>query len=212
MRVTLHISNLLNKYFNTSQVELDVDTYSDVISACTNLFLPFKKQLYSFNSYEIFTLYNGSRIISANELSFAVSSEKLYIIPTIQGKQEDDYFSYYYSQTFRDIFYGSTVGPSNQEVDSNTLLRRIQESTLFGKNKTMFDLSLRNAGVTEDGDTPGFADTTTSFGPLVLSSSSGQSVPLNFGHVRVSGTIINSYIKRIARNEVDAVSVEEYVS
>ena len=206
MKITLTISKLLKKYFSEETLELEVDTYRDIISACLNMFFSFKNQVYVDNKYELFSLVNGDRVITQDQLDFKVSSEQVYLVPTIQG-----YSSIFYSQNNLDIFYGGSVGPSNEEIESSTLTRRIQDSALFGKNKTMFDITLRDAQ-NDAGLLEKVPDTTTSFGPLKLNSSSGQTVPISFGHVRISGTVINSYIKRISRVGTDTISVQKYVN
>jgi predicted phage tail protein len=187
-------------------IEITVDSYRDVISACLNLLPGFRNSYFSLNLHKQLTIVDNSKVISTYELDFSPRSSDLYIVPTVSGGIN----STFDSLGNLSVFYGEGLSYSNQVLDYNMLSRRILDSSLFGKADTAFDISQRKNN-RETGELDNIEDPTTGFGSLGTMSAKGQSIPVHFGLVRTSGVLINQYIKHIQRGGIDTVKVSDYL-
>jgi hypothetical protein len=120
-------------------IEITVDSYRDVISACLNLLPGFRNSYFSLNLHKQLTIVDNSKVISTYELDFSPRSSDLYIVPTVSGGIN----STFDSLGNLSVFYGEGLSYSNQVLDYNMLSRRILDSSLFGKADTAFDISQR---------------------------------------------------------------------
>jgi len=203
MKITVHFSKMLNI---KESIEITVDSYRDVISACLNLLPGFRNSYFSLNLHKQLTIVDNSKVISTYELDFSPRSSDLYIVPTVSGGIN----STFDSLGNLSVFYGEGLSYSNQVLDYNMLSRRILDSSLFGKADTAFDISQRKNN-RETGELDNIEDPTTGFGSLGTMSAKGQSIPVHFGLVRTSGVLINQYIKHIQRGGIDTVKVSDYL-
>lgn len=203
MRVTVQFIKALQKKLGINSFEIDVSSYRDIVSACQTL-IPSTLQF--VNKSSCISLVCNGKTISPSELDFKVSDSKVYIVPSISGGS----LTSFDSLGNLNIFYGASKAYSNEEVGLSGINRRIIDSSLFGQAQTAFDVAQRRT-LRQDGTLEGSEDPTTGFGSLNITSAYGQPIPLNFGLVRVGGSVINSYIKHIQRGTVDSVRVTDYV-
>lgn len=207
MKVTLIFSNLLRKKLDLPElVELDISSYRDIVSACSNIFPSLKSYIATLKNKNTLSIVDGTNVIKSFELDFKPKSNRIILIPTVVGGLASGFDSL----GNLSIFYGSSSAISNQAVALTGLNKRILESSLFGQSQTAFDTaaraSNRTSGLNENTDDP-----TTGFGSLSLTNAIGQNIPLNFGLVRTSGAVINTYIKHIQRGNIDNVKVSDYL-
>lgn len=197
MEVTLEISPI----FKIPEFTISIDSYRDIVSALINLF-PDKKL-----AAEKIILLDGERIVTKELLDFVPKTNQIKVLPMISGGLPSSFDSLGNLTQF----YGTNTILSSEEIAVSGLSKRILDSSLFGKVQTAFDISMRAANrernVKEDTNDP-----TTGFGSLTLSSIKGQAIPLHFGLVRVSGSVINQYVKHIQRGGIDTVNVDDYVT
>lgn len=206
MKVTVKFSKLLSNNLGVSNIDLDVTSYRDIISACLNILPSFSKVYYSLKLNKQLTIVDGSKVISSNELDFKPRSDTIYLVPTVSGGIS----SVFDSLGNLSVFYGQGLTYSNELLDYSIMARRIRDSSLFGKAETAFDISQRKAN-RETGELDNTEDPTTGFGSLGTMAAKGQSVPIHFGLVRTSGVLINQYIKHIQRGGVDTIKVSDYI-
>jgi len=197
MNVTLQLDSI----FGIDDFTIDVSSYRDIVSALINLF-PHKNL-----SSEKLIFIDDERIVTKELLDFAPKADIIQVVPMISGGLDSSFDSLGNLTQF----YGTNTILSSEEIAISGLSKRILDSSLFGKVQTAFDISLRAAnrekGVKEDTNDP-----TTGFGSLSLTSIKGQAIPLHFGLVRVSGSVINQYVKHIQRGGIDKVNIDDYVT
>jgi len=206
MKVTVHFSKMLSFITINEPIEITVDSYRDIISACLNLFPKFRESYFKLKLDKQLIILDGTKIISIYELDFSPKSSNIYIVPTVSGGIN----STFDSLGNLSVFYGEGLSYSNQVLDYSMLSRRILDSSLFGKADTAFDISQRKNN-RETGELDNIEDPTTGFGSLGTMSAKGQSIPIHFGLVRTSGVLINQYIKHIQRGGIDTVKVSDYL-
>lgn len=206
MKITVHFSNILNVVETKEPIEITVDSYRDIISACLNLLPSFKNAYYSLKLDKQLTIVDNNKVIMSNELDFPPKSSNIYIVPTVSGGINSSFDSL----GNLSVFYGEGLASSNQVLDYNMLSRRILDSSLFGRAETAFDISQRKNN-RDSGELDNIEDPTTGFGSLGTMSAKGQSIPIHFGLVRTSGVLINQYLKHIQRGGVDTVKVSDYL-
>lgn len=206
MKITVKFCKLLSHKININSIELDVNSYRDIISACLNLLPAFSEAYYALKLNKQLTIVDGSRIVSSNELDFKPKSETIHLVPTVSGGIS----SVFDSLGNLSVFYGQGLTYSNELLDYSIMARRIRDSSLFGKAETAFDIAQRKTN-RETGELDNTEDPTTGFGSLGTMVAKGQSVPIHFGLVRTSGVLINQYIKHIQRGGVDTIKVSDYI-
>jgi hypothetical protein len=180
-------------------MQLDVETYDEVISAIKNLF---PKAVHSLKHISI---VDGTKLVTKEQLAFRIKTDILFVAPLISGGA-----SGFDSLGNLNIMYGSSSTISNQAVALTGLAKRITESSLFGQGQTAFDVAQRKIN-RADGALENIDDPTTGFGSIGSTSGVGLSVPLHFGMVRTSGAIINNYVKHIQRGGIDNIRVIDYI-
>ena len=203
MRVTVLFSKVLANKIGLSTIDIDISTYRDVLEACQNLIPSIKKVI---RKRTIISLVCGERVIQPYELDFKISATEVMLVPTVAGGISSSFDSL----GNLNIFYGTNKAYSNEQQALSGINRRIVDSSLFGQSQTAFDIIQRRNN-RADGTLEGNGDPSTGFGALNISSIYGQSIPLHFGLVRTSGSVINSYIKHVQRGEADTVKVSDYV-
>lgn len=201
MKATVHFKYPLNIYLGHASIDINVDSYREVVTACSALLHKFKELLLK---KEHLCLVCKDTVIGVEQLDFSVKDKDVYVVPIIAGNSSFD------SLGNLDIFYGTNKVYDTESMLLSGLDRRIADSSLFGQAETAFDTAQRKKN-RDDGTLEGNEDPSTGFGSLNLNSIYGQPVPLHFGLVRTSGTILNSYIKHIQRGRVDNVKVSDYV-
>jgi len=199
MKVTLHFVKPINTIINMRNMQLDVETYDEVISAIKNLF---PKAVHSLKHISI---VDGTKLVTKEQLAFRIKTDILFVAPLISGGA-----SGFDSLGNLNIMYGSSSTISNQAVALTGLAKRITESSLFGQGQTAFDVAQRKIN-RADGALENIDDPTTGFGSIGSTSGVGLSVPLHFGMVRTSGAIINNYVKHIQRGGIDNIRVIDYI-
>ena len=204
MRVTVKFSSILADRLKISELVVDATTYRDIIDACQNL-LPGIRDIVKKRT--VVSLVCNDKCVQLGELDFRISSECVTLVPSVAG----GIASSFDSLGNLNIFYGASKAYSTEQMSISGLSRRIIDSSLFGQSETAFDISQRRSA-RDDGTLEGNEDPTTGFGSLNITSIYGQPIPLNFGLVRVSGAVINSYIKHIQRGSIDSVKVSDYVN
>jgi predicted phage tail protein len=206
MKVTVIFSKLLRDKINLQQLDIDIESYREIISACINIVPNFKNIYLSLKLDKQLTIVDSNKIINKNELDFIPKSDKIYLVPTVSGGIS----SAFDSLGNLSAFYGQGLTYSNELLDYSIMARRIRDSSLFGKAETAFDVSQRKAN-RDSGELDNVEDPTTGFGSLGTMSAKGQSIPLHFGLVRTSGVLINQYVKHIQRGGVDTIRVSDYL-
>lgn len=199
MKVTLHFVKPINTIINMRNMQLDVETYDEVISAIKNLF---PKAVHALKHISI---VDGTKLVTKEQLAFRIKTDILFVAPLISGGA-----SGFDSLGNLNIMYGSSSTISNQAVALTGLAKRITESSLFGQGQTAFDVAQRKIN-RADGALENIDDPTTGFGSIGSTSGVGLSVPLHFGMVRTSGAIINNYVKHIQRGGIDNIRVIDYI-
>ena len=200
MKHIVKFSKNITQVFGMSHIEIDVNSYRDIISGIINL-IPDSK---SFKD-RVFII-DGTKIVNTHELDFKPKNTVINIVPAIGGNTVPGFDSL--GNLIQ--FYGTTTAIGNQELALTGLTKRIVESSLFGRSQTSFDISQR-ASNRETGLNENTNDPTTGFGSLTLTSVNGQNIPLLFGRVRTSGAVISQHIKHIQRGGIDTVSVSDYI-
>jgi predicted phage tail protein len=206
MKITVHFSKILDIKETKEPIEINVDSYRDIVSACLNLLPSFRNMYSNLNLDKQLTIIDNNKIIRTTELDFPPKSSEVYIVPTVSGGIN----SAFDSLGNLSVFYGEGMSFSNQILDYNMLSRRILDSSLFGKAQTAFDISQRKNN-RDSGELDNIEDPTTGFGSLGTMAAKGQSIPIHFGLVRTSGVLINQYLKHIQRGGVDTVKVSDYL-
>lgn len=206
MKITVYFSKILNIKETKEPIEITVNSYRDIVSACLNLLPSFRAIYINLNLEKQLTIIDNNKVIRATELDFPPKSSKVYIVPTVSGGIN----SAFNSLGNLSVFYGEGMSFSNQILDYNMLSRRILDSSLFGKAQTAFDISQRKNN-RDSGELDNIEDPTTGFGSLGTMAAKGQSIPIHFGLVRTSGVLINQYLKHIQRGGVDTVKVSDYL-
>jgi predicted phage tail protein len=206
MKITVHFSNLIAKRIAVSNICIDVSCYRDIISACINLLPDFKQVYTTLKLSKQLTIVDNNKFVEVYELDFKPRSSDIYLIPTVSGGIN----SIFDSLGNLSVFYGEGLAYSNQVLDYSVMLRRIRDSSLFGKADTAFDIAQRRVN-RDTGSLDNVADPTTGFGSLGTMVAKGQSIPMHFGMVRTSGVLINQHIKHIQRGGIDTVKVSDYV-
>jgi hypothetical protein len=199
MKITLNFAKPINTVIGTSNIQIDANTYYEVISALKSLFPNVIK------SVKQLSLVDDSRLITKDQLQFPIRSSSIYVVPLISGGA-----SGFDSLGNLSILYGTNSSISNQAVALTGLAKRITESALFGQGQTAFDVAQRKTN-RSDGALENIDDLTTGFGSIGSTSGVGLSVPLHFGMVRTSGAVINNYIKHIQRGGIDNIRVIDYI-
>jgi molybdopterin converting factor small subunit len=203
MRVTVLFSKVLTDKIGLSSIDVDISTYRDVLEACQNLLPSIKKVI---RKRTVLSLVCNDKIIQPYELDFKISSTKVTLVPTVAGGISSSFDSL----GNLNIFYGANKAYSTEQQTLSGINRRIVDSSLFGQSQTAFDI-IQRKNSRADGTLEGNGDPTTGFGALNITSIYGQSIPLHFGLVRTSGSVINSYVKHVQRGEADTVRVSDYV-
>jgi predicted phage tail protein len=206
MKVTVTFSKLLRDALKLNHIDIDVNSYREIISACLNIVPNFNSLYISLKLDKQLTIVDGNKIINKNELDFIPKTDTIYLVPTVSGGIS----SIFDSLGNLSAFYGQGLTYSNELLDYSIMARRIRDSSLFGKADTAFDISQRRAN-RDSGELDNIEDPTTGFGSLGTMSVKGQSMPLHFGLVRTSGVLINQYVKHIQRGGVDTVKVSDYL-
>jgi hypothetical protein len=199
MKTTLKLLPPIDSLSGTSSFELEAETYEDVVSALKNLFPT------AIRNVKNLFIVDGERTITSDLLKFPVRGDCLVVGPLITGSNVG-----MDSLGNLRILYGSNSTLSNQAVALTGLAKRVTDSSLFGKSQTAFDISQRRIN-RADATLEGTDDPTTGFGSLASTSKIGAPVPLHFGLVRTSGSVINTFIKHIQRGGVDSIRVEDYI-
>lgn len=195
MKITLKI---LNPAAKIDTINVDVDSYDDVISLLRN---QYGNIISVFKN--IFILDSNGRLITTDLLKFKVKGD-LIVGPMILGGSGFD------SLGNLNVFYGSSSTVSNQAVALTGLAKRVTESSLFGQAQTAFDIAQRRTN-RANGSLENIDDPTTGFGSIAATSGAGLPVALHFGMVRTSGAIINTYVKHIQRGGIDNIRVVDYL-
>lgn len=203
MKVTVQFTKSLIKKLQLDCLTVEAESYRDIIEACKVL-VPGLKNL--LNSRILLSLVCEDKAITCSELDFKISSSQVFIVPAVCGGATTSFDSL----GNLNIFYGASKAFSSEEMLITGFNRRVIDSSLFGQAQTAFDISQRKT-LREDGVLEGSEDPTTGFGSLNITSAYGQPIPLHFGLVRVSGAVINSYVKHIQRGSTDSVRVSDYV-
>ncbi len=199
MKVTLRFLKPISKITGLDSINIDADTYEDIVSAIKSMHSNILKH------YKNIFILDSDRLITSDIIKFRIKSKVLVIGPVISGG----------ASSFDDlgnlnIFYGTNSTLSNQAVALTGLAKRVTESSLFGQGQTAFDAAQRRTN-RADGLLEGNEDPTTGFGSIASTSGLGMSVPLHFGLVRTSGAIINTYVKHIQRGGIDNIRVIDYL-
>ncbi len=199
MKVTLQFLAPIASKLGVDSFDMYADTYEDVLSAIKAMFPSV------ISSYKNIFIIDSDRFVTADLLKFGVKSDKLLVGPLIAGGANgfDDLGNL-------SILYGTNSTLSNQAVALTGLARRVTESSLFGQGQTAFDVAQRRIN-RSTGTLEGNEDPTTGFGSLASTSGLGLSVPLHFGLVRTSGSVINTYVKHMQRGGIDNIRVVDYV-
>jgi predicted phage tail protein len=206
MRVIVKFSKLLSNYTDIETIEIDVASYRDVISACLNLLPKFRQIFVSKKLYNQIVLIDQDRYIRSFELDFSPRSSSIFLVPTISG----GIASSFDSLGNLNIFYGTSTTFSNQEMTLKGVDRRVRDSALFGQSQTAFDIAQRRTN-RENGTLDNSEDPTRGFGSLATMNAIGSNIPLHFGMVRTSGSVINQYIKHLQRGGIDNIRVADYI-
>lgn len=200
MKTILRFAKSIASIINAAEVEIEVDSYRDVVSAIKTLFPS------AIRTFKHISIVDGTRVVTSDLLDFKVKDEVLYIAPMISGGATAGFDSL----GNLSIFYGSSSTLSNQAVALTGLAKRVTESSLFGQGQTAFDVSQRKKN-RADGALENIDDPTTGFGSIGTTSGLGLPVSLHYGMVRTSGAVINTYIKHIQRGGIDNIRVVDYV-
>lgn len=201
MSIIVKINKQLQKLCNnTSEFSISIEDYYDVFSALNNYF-PKLKEYLTINKgvfQDIAIVHNG-KVIKGNNLKAQVNDPSpIYIVPLIFGSQQ----SYDFTDLYKDIkassiypLFGLSTAVSEQS-DFEGLDRRIVESSLFRNAERVYDVGLR-----KNNDI---------FSSLKLNTNANLPVGLIYGMTRVSGTVINSYVKNY-RCDPDIFRVKDVI-
>lgn len=206
MKITVAFSHILQKIIQTDRIEIDVVSYRDILSACVNLLPRFRANFLDKRLYSQLTLVDGDKYVRDFELDFKPRSDTVYMIPTISGGISTAFDSL----GNLSVFYGASLPVSTQEMPLKGIDRRIRDSVLYGKASIAFDIAQRRTN-RENGTLDNSEDPTRGFGSLASMNAIGASIPLHFGMVRTSGSIISQYIKHIQRGGIDNIRVADYI-
>lgn len=206
MRVTVQFSKLLIPYTNIDSFEIEISSYREILSACTNLLPTLKQKFKSLNLANQLVLLDGDKLVQKYELDFKPTNTLMLLVPTVSGNQSSSFDSL----GNLNLFYGSSGAVSSTTAELTGLHKRIIDSSLYGKAQIAFDIAQRktnrDSGVLDNAEDP-----TRGFGSLATMAPIGSSIPLHFGIVRTSGALISQYIKHIQRGGEDNIRVADYL-
>jgi len=203
MKITLNITKPIQSFIPIKSLTLDVSDYSDIVSALKNQFPNFENFLnklkHSQNKHQEIVLVQDERVIDAKRSKLKItSSNPIYVVPILCGHSTNYGFTDLYndvqSSFLFPLFGLSSAGSEQMEFEG--LDRRIRDSSLFRRADEIYDVGLRNNN--------------DIFGSLKINTTANLPVPLNYGMTRVSGTLINAYIKNY-RADPDEFKVHDIV-
>lgn len=188
MKIIVKITKPLKRYFTDSEISLEVSDFEDIVSALKNLFPKFNELLSQIRSktdkFQDIVLVQDKKPVDIKKYKFPLtSSSPIYVVPILFGHSNN----YGFTDLYKDIkssflfplFGLSTAG--TEQMDFEGLDRRIRDSSLFGRAEDIYDVGLRNSNDV--------------FGALNINTTANSPIPLNYGLIRVSGTLINAYIR-----------------
>ncbi len=197
MNVTVRITKPLQKFIPTQKLCIDVHDYNDVYSALKNMFPDFESFLNNTKkSFQDVALVQNKKVVEVKKFKFPVKEGDIYVSPIFYGHAYgfSDLYSDIQSSFMFPLFGLSTAG--SEQMDFEGMDKRVRDSSLFGRAEDIYDVGMR-----KENDI---------FGALSLDTTANNPVPINYGLVRVSGTVINAYVKNY-RADPDEFKVSEIV-
>ncbi len=206
--ITVKFNKILQKYTDLASIEIQANDYNDVLSFCKNQFPKLNKiitQQLKGSSHQDILILTKDRIIRTEEFFMPINYKELTLVPVFWGSLTEQEARLLERNDIAKeallraggiggVFFG--LGRiTSDSLEFSGLERRIRDSSLYGKFETLLDIDSRF--------------NTRAFEGLAFTRDSNSVVPLHYGMTRVSGQILNAYIKNLQRGEQDNIRVDD---
>jgi predicted phage tail protein len=203
MKITLNVTKPLRKFIPTKSLILDVHDFSDIVSALKNQFPKFENFLNELKQSKIkhqeVVLVQGDRVIDAKRSKLKLTSDNpISVVPVLYGHSNTYGFTDLYNDVQSSFLFPlfGLITAGQEQMEFEGLDRRVRDSSLFRRASEIYDVGLRTQN--------------DIFGSLKINTTANSPVPLNYGMIRVSGTLINAYVKNY-RADPDEFKVHDIV-
>lgn len=230
MKITIYFHKTIQKLTNTPSAIFDIEDYMGLSLAIQSVFPEIKAHFTTFiNNMDFFTdtlilvEKKERRIITDKEFlknSIDKNLNEFYLVPSIcggGGNGRSDFilgaviaaFAFF---AFPALAGANTSGGYYAAFNSLSGVGAFAAQTLLGIGLNLMISSLMQLLTPSPiPDQESDRRNNDAFEGLTNTIGSNQSIPLNYGQIRVAGQLVSGYVKTIDHGESDIIEVEDYL-